>query len=66
MRTIISTAPGLTMATTVNGAITELGGFICKVIECERATIYSLNKKSDFLWSKAATGSHHVIKVPNG
>ena len=66
MRTIISTAPGLTTSTTINGAISQLGKFICKVIECERATIYALNKKSDFLWSKAATGSFQVIKVPNG
>jgi len=54
------------MNTTIDKAVLELSEFVCDIIDCDRATIYSLDHGSNTLWSKAATGSSQRFTVPVG
>lgn len=63
LKKIFSSTPEITSKTTIDHAIQKLVVFICSILDCERATVYNLDKKTNELWSKAATGSKKTFKI---
>lgn len=39
---------------------------ICKILDCDRATLYLLDSSKDELWSRAAKGTNNTIRLPIG
>ena len=52
----------LSLSDSINKIIAET----CKILDCDRATIFLLDKKSNMLWSKSAKGSKNTIYCPIG
>jgi len=66
LKLIFEHAPELTIGTTIDEAMNKLTTFVCDALECDRATIYAFDPLTSELWSKAASGSKTVFRVPLG
>ena len=44
----------------------KIGGIICEILECDRSTLFIVDKNRKELWSKHATDEHNIIRVAIG
>lgn len=64
IRSIFDTAPIITASMSVEDVMKTLVDFICECLDCERATVFAVDRVNQELWSKVAKGSTITIKIP--
>ena len=52
--------------TSIDKAMSRIIEFITKTLECDRATVYSLDHETGLLWSQVASGAKNSFSVPLG
>src|SRR5260221_418843 len=65
MRMILEVSRAMTVTTELDPLLKRIAEATCSMLDCERASIFLHDPKTDELWSKIALGSGE-IRVPSG
>lgn len=63
---IFLAAPELTSSQAVDESMKSITKYVCNTLECDRATVYSLDHEAGVLWSQVAKGEGKSFTIPLG
>ena len=62
VRSIFDAAPMIATSMSIEEAIQAIVNYVCESLRCERATVFSLDKVNNQLWSKVAIGNFTLLR----